>query len=314
MRNAWQPAGQYFQDVLRYFPEDCFSWICLGEIYAQTGKWEASLKCLSYARELEPDNWLSLILLGRVQLQVGQLEDSIQTFGTLIEKADSGAELGLKQSLADAYYTLGKDQEAKGFAYRAEGSFIYSLRTTLSILKNSSGFRRISWKRIADCFFALSKFNKLSMSDLQSSTLSAVCDLLRSESVDTSMFQYLGVGTEQGPSPKAYAKLATLSYFQCMNLSGSVKEFRASSALDLAVSFCNLIQCTGPTNKKDLYHERAIYYTKHSIRLDPANELAWILLGDLNRNLEPKISQHAYIQALEINRKVCIALGISTES
>jgi superkiller protein 3 len=292
---------------LRLNPNDCLSWTCLGEAYARTGRWEASLKSLARAREIEPDNWLPIFILGEVQIQVGLFERAVDSYTFVLSGRDDEAKIGARQSLADAFFAMGKGQQSQGFLARAEYSLLESLDLSKKNLESKSGHRRLAWKSAADSLFALGQLGVFQDKQRIRSSLKAINSYSRSSSLDSDLLEALGpsVDDELGPLAEICAKLAIVAFNLHFTLSETeASESQSMAAFDLATSIFYLGNVLNSPDEQTSCRTQAIRFAKRAVRLDPSFEQAWILLGDLHRINAPKIAQHAYIQALEINRNV----------
>ncbi|GBE81379.1 Superkiller protein [Sparassis crispa] len=302
-RHSYPPAIQAFQIALRTDGDDQLSWLRLGEAYSKAGRFAAALKALERARELKPEDWISSYFIGEVQRQTGAYEEAIEAFESIL--LDHPSEVGILISLGQAHLDLGRVQLATAYTARAETSFVSSIRVVLRLIDASPGFRRVAWKIAADAVFQLSQFSTFSdeggvrkvaadlttlVSDHPESGLSGILSspLLLNDTRDLSLF-LLEI---------------SLAAYDYRIILGSLDEAAGASAyFDLGVALHAYARRVAPSTKQKRSQQEAVQNFKEALRLDPGNDRYWSGLGDATFLSQPRVTQHAYIKALDIDSK-----------
>ena len=261
------------------------------------------MKALERARELMPGDWMSLYFIGDVQHQVGQYQDAINSFTSVLVHRPS--EVGVLMSLAQSHLDLGRVEMSSGFALRAEQSFVSCIRTSLKAIDSSPGFRAVAWKIVADATYDLSDCPSFKLGNHNLSELRTISSMLSVELSD----RLSGIVTSSTlKNVSSYDELkvtavavAAYDYHLSLTISGSPSVGAAWYDLGIALRAWGIKSQSpeGPLMAK----RQAVVCLKQALRHDPGNTLYWSALGTLHFE-EPKIAQHSYIKALEIDSKV----------
>lgn len=300
-RRNYSQAITSLQIALRTDEADELSWLRLGEAYSRAGRHVAALKALGRAHQLRPDNWICSYLIADVQRQSAQYDEAIQSFETILQ--DLPSELGVMLSLAQTYLDHGLAQNSSGFIGRAEASFLSAIERSLQALFVSSSNHGVAWKTIADALFYLFELTSFADSDRASSLFSRVAEYASSDfGGHLSGIVSLPIEIPDVPDGRTALKLALASYNHRISL-GLNEAAAASAWSDLGVA-AYVLSCKSPKPQiQEHALHRAISSVKEAIRIEPDNDNFWNTLANMHFVKQPKVSQHAYIRALEINSK-----------
>ncbi|KAG8887667.1 hypothetical protein FRB98_009229 [Tulasnella sp. 332] len=291
-------AIQAFQVVLRADDADFEAWLRLGEAYASAGRHVASLKALERAHEISPGDWGCLCIKGDVLRQVHQHEKALEAFhGVLVMRP---GETGVLIALTNTYLDLGREQRATGFISRAEGSFSTAIDTAVGVITDAPGFRAIAWKAIGDALLELAQRPSLSESD----TLLAIFDRV-TQAVSTFTSNEASssdIIVAENPSVGTALALALKVYRARLSIIEGESDLVGGASFDVAAVLQRVaLSLEGDAQRTTI--EEAINLVKRAIRSAPGDASSWNALGTLRFLQEPKLAQHAFIMALEVDNK-----------
>ncbi|KAF5389426.1 hypothetical protein D9757_004371 [Collybiopsis confluens] len=297
VKREYSAAIEALQISLRAEPNDRLTWLRLGEAYLKSGRHSAALKALSHSRDLcDEDDWISAYLIAEVYCQTGQYEEAVNQLEKVLSVHPS--ELSVLATLAQARLNLGRSELSGGFIARAEQSLLQTIRLSLTLLADSTGFRSVIWKTVVDALYILSTRDTFIDEDAVSSAIRNIRALLGNPSS-----RIMDVVPPQDHSNALALLQLTVATCDHRIELGSSEEVIASAYYDLAVALRSLAQKTPDGEKKMKAIAQASKALIEAIRKFPVNDSYWIALGDLNFAENPKTAQHAYIRALEIDSK-----------
>jgi superkiller protein 3 len=248
--------------------------------------------------------------MGVVHHQMGQYELAIAKFEQVLMHRPN--EPGVLLSLADAFLALGRLEFSTGFTTRSDSSFASSISICLRAINASPSFRRVAWKTAADALFELSKTAMFANEDVVREAVLPLCKVLMYDGAGHLLKRTIpGVGTyatiasrlEESISGKIVLWLATAAYQFRVELCDNDSDTHASALFDFAVVLYNV----APNSKKDdqdAVFDQAGEALKLALKKEPSNEVFWNALGTINFERDPKLAQHSYIRALELDPKV----------
>lgn len=295
-RENYLPAIQAFQNVLRAEPEDCLSWSRLGEAYAKAGRQAAAIKALHHALELDPQNWLCSFLIAELKSKTGLCQEAIYIFEELLTQRPD--ELSVIVALAQAHFALGQTQLQGGFQIRAEASFLDAIEAAMLILERYPGFRGVSWKIISDAALQLCLRTKFH-NDSRVAKLSSALHLFLSKEHKTDSRSPFAI---ESSGPNALLSISIQACHLRVALNQSSNVARGAACYDLAIglkTWCTRVPDVGLDIKSGV-----IEAMTNALKEEPTNELYWSTYGNVQFSDHPKVAQHAYIKALELNPKV----------
>lgn len=237
---------------------------------------------------------------------MGQFQQAIDAFKEILVTQPS--ELRVLLTLAQTHLEFGRAQLAASFIARAEASFVDSVRVVLTVVDTSPGFRRIAWKTAADALFELSRMSTFYDPEVVLATVEEVVPLVTNRPQDR-LAELLSARPsldDSAPSRLSRSLLeVTLHAYSYRNSLGFLDDTAAGSGYyDLAVALESYARRNQGGSKAEDVHKEAVKCMKEAVSADPLNDRYWHVLGDLHFLDRPKIAQHAYIKALEIDDKV----------
>lgn len=286
----------------------------MGEAYSKSGRPVAALKALNRAHALAPGDWTCSFFIGEVYRSTGQFTLANAEFHTIL--AARPDETGVLLALAESFLALGTQEFTTGFLGRSEVSFSKAVRSALEAVSTSTGFRRVAWKTIADALFEASK-----ITDYEDAAIvtSAAMDVVSVITRDALLGETFKIGGRISLSKlvardvfdgSAVLLLALASYEYRVQLCQDLEqEGRAAALFDVSVAShaASARIGIGEEEKEELaVHARDSL--KEALRNDPANDQYWNALATVNFESNPKLAQHSYIKALELDPKVYMFL------
>lgn len=304
-RQNYPQAIQGFQIALRTDVDDQLSWLRLGEAYSKAGRFAAAVKALERARELNPEDWICSYFIGEVQRQTGQYQEAIVAFESILTKHPH--ELGVLVSLGQAHLDLGRMHVTAAYTARAESSFTSAVQVALQmIIEASSGFRRVAWKIVADAVFHLSQFTQFSDEDLVLDVLYQLVPFVSDHPGESlTGIVTLPLSLQKSANlPLSALEIAVAAYNYRISLDALDETAVASAHYDLSAALFSYSRKASA--KQQLAKQEATKHIKDALRAEPGNDRYWNALGNMEFESRPKIAQHAYVKALEINSKSTI--------
>lgn len=288
--------------ALRADADDQLSWLRLGEAYSKGGRHVAALRALDRAHELRPDDWMCTYFIGEVQRQTGRLAEALVSFQSILDVRPT--EAGVLLSLAQTHLDLGRQERFTGFVARAEQSFVSCVEVVLVAIRESPGHRGVAWKIAADALFELSAITVFVDECNVRVAMIAVYELIQGQSSTrlAGLFKLTTLSLDITGLNALEAAVAAYDYR--ITVGSSDDTTLPSSLYDLAVALHRWILKQPPDTTQQA-SEAANSFLVQALQKEPGNAKFWTALGDLHFTHKPKLSQHAYIKALEVNDKVC---------
>ncbi|KAJ8488191.1 hypothetical protein ONZ45_g14045 [Pleurotus djamor] len=293
--NKYEAAIRAFHTVLRSSPEDYSSWLYLGEAYCKAGRYVAALNSFSSALKLRPGDWVCLYRIGQLKQQTGLYAEALSCFEAAL--AEEPSQVGVAMAQAQAYLDLGRYESTRGFAARAGVWFTESIKIALKATSNAVGLRATAWKVVGDALVMMSKIAPSRIPDADE-TYQELVRMLR-PTIRDGLAKMIKLTLEDVPQP---LELAVVVYDLRRSLASSDVVAAASSHYDYALA----LMCWMDRNsEKDISNarEEANDALTRALKQDITNDLYWTTLGDLEFRDRPKVAQHAYVKALEVNPK-----------
>jgi superkiller protein 3 len=278
----------------------------LGEAYTKTARLAAAEKALERARELNPSDWKCFYFLGNVHRQSGQYQHAIDTFTSILLEVPS--ELTVIIALAQTHLEYGRAELSSGFSARAESSFLTSISVVLNGLDASPGFRRIAWKTAADALCELSRLSVYSDEELLISVLKKTVPFVTASPLgQLSSFLTVPPVLAENTFPSLSLFALEISVCACnyrISLGSLDKAASASAWYDLGVAVSLLANRSIDNAKREHINDEAVRCIKESITLSPFDDRYWSALASALFTSKPRLAQHAYVKALELDTKV----------
>lgn len=289
--------------VLRSQPLDHSSWLFLGETYQKAGRFTAALNAFTRAQELAPNSWIPSYNIGLLKRQTSEYVESIVCLQSILDLRPT--EFGVLMAQAQAYLELGCSEFNSGIFARATTAFIEGIRAALlATSTDAAGLRNPSWKLIGDALVMLARTSIVPNSSIITPIFADLVSKLPSSSTDRLRGVYSYLGAEVISSAHT-TELAVAVYSHRVSLDHSETSVSASAHFDLATSLICWLKESPRRNGAEVAMEFISTSLLQALRLDPTNDLYWVTFGNHAFSDQPKVAQHAFIKALEINPKVC---------
>jgi len=289
--------------ALRADVDDQLSWLRLGEAYSKAGRHVAALRALGRAHELQPDDWMCTYFIGEVQRQAGRLPEALASFQSILVVRPT--EAGVLLSIAQTHLDLARHERLTGFVARAEQSFISCVDVMLIAIRENPGYRGVAWKMVADALFELSVITVFADENNVRAAVTTICKLLQDQSSArlASIFKFTALSPDNPVTGLNALEAAVAAYDYRITVGSSEEAALPSSLYDLAVALHEWIlkQPPGTTQQAS---EAANSFLIQALQKEPGNDRFWVALGDLHFTQKPKLSQHAYVKAIEVDNKV----------
>lgn len=292
------PAIRAFQVTLRAEPNDPLTWLRLGEVYHKAGRHAAAMRALNRALDLDPSNWICSFFIGALKSETGSFQEAIDVFKSLLEQRPH--ELCVLAALAQTHILLGRTESREGYHARAEVSFLDAIDVALAVIEHHPGFRGSAWKVISDATFQLCQrtvFQETTRAGYTSETIKSLLSVEHGASFDLPPL----TNFEASQS----LRFLGISIHACglrLVLNVSPSAVRGSAWYDLAVSlqFWDI----RASNPKPEMEKKIVEAITNALNEEPSNDLYWTAYGNAHFSGHPKLSQHAYIKAIEQHPKV----------
>lgn len=303
-RGNYAQSIEALQIALRADEEDRVCWLRLGEAYSKAGRYAAALKALARAKELDRDVWLCTYLIGEVQRQTGKFGEALGSYKSVLQKQSD--EVGVLMSLALTELALARQEWSSGFFTRAEQTFASTITTCLSTVRATSGYGSIVWKVVGDALLGLSQATTFVDQELLRGIFAKITSVLRHVTSKRVAHVFsLGPIQDGLPLTGSYAlQLAVASYDYRITVGSSGDTVMGSALYDLGLA---LQTWSKEGNDREPALEVAASLLKEALIKDPDDPTYWTALAITYFLDKPKISQHAYIKALELDPKNTVA-------
>ncbi|KAG1745363.1 superkiller protein 3 [Suillus paluster] len=295
-----------FNLTLRADVDDQLSWLRLGEAYSKAGRHVAALRALGRAHELQPDDWMCTYFIGEVQRQAGRLTEALASFQSILDIRPT--EAGVLLSVAQTHLDLARHERFIGFVARAEQSFVSCINVMLAAIQESPGYRGVAWKIAADALFDLSAITVFVDESNVRAAVTVVRELIQDQSSArlAGLFKFTSLSPDDPITGLNALEAAVAAYDYRITVGSPDAAALPSSLYDLAVALHAWI-LKQPPDTTQRASEAANSFLIQALQKEPGNARFWIALGDIHFTHKPKLSQHAYIKALEFDNKNVVA-------
>jgi len=302
-RRNYPESIKAFQVALRADIDDQLSWLRLGEAYSKAGRHVAALRALARAHELRPDDWMCTYFIGEVQRQTGRLSEALASFQSILDLRPT--EAGVLLSFAQTHLELGRQERFTGFVARAEQSFVSCVEVVIVAIRESAGYRGVAWKIAADALFELSAITVFVDEGNVRVAVAKVCEQIQDQSSTrlAGLFKLPSLSPDVPITGVNALEAAVAAYDYRITVGSSDDATLPSSLYDLAVALHGWV-LKQPSDATEQASKAANSFLIQALQKEPGNAKFWTALGDLHFIHKPKLSQHAYIKALEVNNKV----------
>ena len=263
------------------------------------------------ALSLDPTSWYAQFSIGDVQREIGLLGSAIKTFRAIL--VDRPEELGVRVVLAETCLAAGLDELRAGFLARAEDSLVDALEVAVAIVEAGSA-TRVAWKIAGDAAGALGMVPQPMRLERSKPLGRRLLALVEAQNVDTKIengmdaVQAAGLKAafDTAEAPLVFLGLSTLACKMRVLVETLNDASIGSAWLDLGLSLAavrpHLATLGLPATSDEALHQ-SIRCLKFALHKEPYNAIFWNALGVLSFDLSPRLSQHAFIKAIEHNSR-----------
>ncbi|CAI6093366.1 unnamed protein product [Clonostachys chloroleuca] len=310
-----------FQAALRLSPNDYHSWVGLGESYHSSGRFIAATKAILNAQKLEEDSavdisgdtWFTKYMLGNVRRELGDFDESIVLYQAVMEThpEEEGVKLALMQTMIDnALSSIEKGLFGKS-AELATGTIEFAAKTGGTVLDTFN-----FWKSLGDAcsvFVTVQNFAK----DLPLESLKTLVDKISPEASAT--FAEIDKVSTKTLTDKASGETAAvldvdlarciqamiLCYKQAIHISALDRHAQAVGYYNLGWAEQRAHTCLPAESQRTAtpYIKAAVRAFKRAIELEAGNWEFWNALGVVTGEINPAVSQHAFVRSLHLNER-----------
>ncbi|KAF9355484.1 Superkiller protein 3 [Mortierella sp. AD094] len=330
MRGNNLEAMGAFQKLLRNDVKDALAWEGVAEAYQHEGRYMAALKAFARNRELVPKSTVSEYHIARVHQRLAMYPEAIQHYQSTLELAQQNQEPKHVPSLmgiAESYLEQGKEFFVSGYYGRSAESCGHAIEYAYQLLQYDPNIMS-AWKLVGDACLAYRSVPRY-LSLCPSEILFAIVDIIPADTdsllhfpahldnellnllKDVSETDLANATTEiSSQALDAIFTLAGLAYKRANILNGNQGHQAANYWYDIALSYYyryeNAIRknrAEGAANHANQWLGIAMRCLKASLQFEEENPIVWNALGVAALTTNAKISQHAFIKAIEYDSK-----------
>ncbi|KFG82292.1 putative translation repressor/antiviral protein Ski3 [Metarhizium anisopliae] len=310
-----------FQAALRLFPNDYHSWVGLGESYHSSGRYIAATKAIVNAQRLEEhlgdgisaDTWFTKYMLANIKRELGEYDESIALYNTVIEThpEEQGVVIALMQTMVDNALTC-VEKGLFGKAVQLATDTIEFGSKTPADVKETFNF----WKSIADAASVFGSvqsrvvdFPASQIKELLEASYQEAFELLANvDKVGTDVVYAKGIypkDEQLGVDMTRCIHATILCYKEAIHVSSGDIHAQAVAHYNLGWAEYRAHACLPAQMRKkpSNYIKAAVRALKRAIELESGNADFWNALGVVTSEINPAVSQHAFVRSLHLNER-----------
>lgn len=314
-----------FQSALRLSPNDYHSWVGLGESYHSSGRYIAATKAILNAQSLEADSkedisadtWFTKYMLANIRRELGEYDESITLYQSVLEThaGEEGVGIALMQTMVDNALTC-VEKGLFGKAVQLATDTINFAATTSGNVRETFNF----WKSLADACSVFSSVQSRT-TDLPANTLKELLESSHQEAFDI-LATVDKIGTEVVYAKGLYSKdeqlgvditrclhATILCHKEAIHVSSGDVHAQAVANYNLGWAEFRAHSCLPADlrKKSSSYIKASVRAFKRSIELESGNSEFWNALGVVTSEINPSVSQHAFVRSLYLNERSPVA-------
>ncbi|KAG6040340.1 hypothetical protein E4U41_000846 [Claviceps citrina] len=312
-----------FQAALRLSPNDYHSWVGLGESYHSSGRFIAATKAILNAQSLEDKDqdgatvsagaWFTKYMLGNIKRELGEYDESIASYRDVIatHPEEQGVIIALMQTMVEnALASVEKGLFGKAvqlgvevieFACATPGDVKQTFNFWKSLAEATTIFCSVQ-SRLAD--FPVGQLKTLlKASDQQAFELFATVDKVGTDALYAEGISPQGEEVEIGLTRALHATI--LSCKQAVHVSVGDIHAQAVAHYNLGWAEYRAHAClpTSLRKKSNGCLKASVRAFKRAIELESGNADFWNALGVITAEINPHVSQHAFVRSLHLNER-----------
>ncbi|KAI5863953.1 tetratricopeptide [Durotheca rogersii] len=322
-KQAFAKAIVSFQQALRIAPDDYHSWVGLGESYHNSGRYIAATKAIQNAQRLEEgldskmigDTWFTNYMLANVKRELGEFDEAISLYDQVISARpeEEGVAIALMQTMVEN----GLDCMDKGLFGKSVELASRALSFAITVPKSVAKTFNF-WKAIGDSCSIFSSIQSR-IHDFPTDCIKSLLGLdAEGESVYAVFENVDGVGKDvilaEGIFPSnerlgvdltRALHAAILAHKRAIHVSASDVHAQAVAYYNLGWAENKAHLCLPPELRlqSSRYQKAAVRCFKRSIELEAGNAEFWNSLGVVTSEINPSVSQHAFVRSLFLNER-----------
>lgn len=313
-------AISYFQSALRVNSRDARCWEGLGEAYAMDGKYMAALKAFGRSIELEPDNPSLHYQVAALKQKLAMFAESVdsyrQSLALLSTDGKPNRHLPILKGLSESLYL----EARQAFESGAHGRCAELLEETIQTASDAISTAELHSlaKILGDACMAYAILIPASVENLEVQIIRSAMAIMGKK-----LRRLPEDPNEEAASTgiDILLRCAWIAYQLAIQLCAETHrpetvDLAAGYWHDLALSYFYRSQLS-PTasNKGESTMSSLLSYAiscqAMAIKRHPFNDTYWNALGVYTLFVKAKISQHAFIKALEANSSVSARIQVS---
>jgi superkiller protein 3 len=301
-------ATSYLQRALRT-SQDAGAWELLADAYAQQGRYMAAIKAYARASELDKTNAFALIGMANVYRRLGLYVEAVQRLRQALQMTENThAQVPILQGLAEAYQLAAQEEVATGYYGRAMASIQHAWRMACRLLKQAHRLH-CTWRVVGDaCMIARKLAAYASQLTPDIVVELSTCAQDHGGALLAWTMQQLSVDKLAVDWQDAYTFEKTMLQLAAMMYACALRGWTdVDVCTSLSFTFYQLSRLEAKYQRDveaaDRYMRAAMDCVRAGLKHVPASAKLWNALGIYAMRLFPKLSQHAFIQAIRIDEK-----------
>ncbi|KAJ3056720.1 Superkiller protein 3 [Rhizophlyctis rosea] len=319
VEGEYMEAISNFQALLRIDTKDLLSWEGLGEAYGHEGKFQAALKAFARAIELDESSVFAHYSVAQLKLKLGLYAEAAEGFrqtNALASKRNEGkVHMPSVKALLDSLIALAKECYLKGAYGECLGCLGEAVRVGVGAKEFARGMQSFV-KVLGDVCIAYRLFVPALVGGVEMGVVEAFGTWVENE-IQRFGMRRIESGVEDLPGNGAEAgldkilKVAVDAYQLAIGLCSAAgtkeaKDLAAAYWHDLGLAFFyrwDLRSGKGGEGKGNQLLALAVRSARVALGTHSGNDVFWNALGVYTLGSDPKISQHAFIRAIECNSR-----------
>ncbi|KAF9437752.1 Superkiller protein 3 [Entomortierella beljakovae] len=330
MRGNNLEAMSAFQKLLRNDFKEALAWEGVAEAYQHEGRYMAALKAFARNRELVPNSTVSEYHIARVHQRLGMYSEAIGHYEAALNLAVQNHEpkhIPSLMGMAESYLEQGKEFFVSGYYGRSAESCGHALEYAYQLLQDDPNIMS-AWKLVGDACLAYRNVPRY-LHQCPFKALTAIIAIIPKDtnsllhiphSLDDEMLAFLNIAEETdlvnsatetfSQALDAILTVGGLAFKRANILNGNEGHQAAQYWYDIALSYYYRHESATRKNRADeAQHHSAQWLSvgmrclKASLQFEEENPIVWNALGVSALASNTKISQHAFIKAIEYDPK-----------
>ncbi|KAI1317452.1 Superkiller protein 3 [Mortierella claussenii] len=334
MRGNNIEATVAFQKLLRNDVRNSLAWEGVAEAYQHEGRYIAALKAFSRNYELLPDSLVAQYHIARVHQRLGMYPEAIEHYRLTLEMACRSQEpkhIPSLMGMAESFLEQGKEYFLSGYYGRAAESYGCALEFAYQLLQEDPTIMSV-WKLVGDACLAYRQVLRylylvpqhilLAIADMVPADTNALLHFPMNldEDLKVALTTMNGQGLVNATTEVIAQVLdiifavAGIAYKRANILSGNEGHLAALFWHDIALCYYYRFEATTKMGHTAISatHSRssagvAMRCLQASLQFEEENPIVWNTLGVAALLTNARISQHAFIKAIEYDSKSAVS-------